>query len=60
MSDKRKIGWNEYLNEPFEELAKEVAPNEKALSGELDKQIFDDVFGEGYTKKPKSIKPKEQ
>jgi hypothetical protein len=60
MADKRNDkDWNEYLNEPFKELAKEVAPNEKALSGELDKQIFDDVFGTKNAKRSKSTKRKE-
>ena len=56
-----KKTWNEYLDEPFKKLGKEVAPNDKALSGELGDEIFDEVFGKKHTKKlpgPKSNKPK--
>ncbi len=59
MADKKT--WNEYLDEPFKRLAKDVAPNEKAVSGELGDEIFDEVFGKPHQKKlpgPKSNKPK--
>ena len=44
------------LNEAFEPAGKLVAPNPKALSGELGNEIFGDIFGGKQVEKPSAPK----
>ncbi len=59
MSDKKKGILNIDLGfgEPFEALGKEVAPNERALSGELGDDMLDLALGKKHVKRLKGYVP---
>ncbi len=57
MAGKKLVDWNEYLDAPFKGLAKEVAPNERALSGDLGDEILSESLGKKHVKKLPGPKP---